>query len=184
MIRFAGFTGTPALLLKIAIIAISDAILVSMLFAALAKDQTVMATVIVVVLLIINFVYFSKKTMPFKFLAPGVILLITFVVVPVIYTVAMSGYSYKTGNEISKQDAITQLINSGISADAENTTFDTVIGKVNGNLAALATKQTTGEVGIATEKSYTLLSSDQFIRDEYGVAVSVIFLALSASCIV
>jgi arabinogalactan oligomer/maltooligosaccharide transport system permease protein len=172
MIRFAGFTGTPALLLKIAIIAISDAILVSMLFAALAKDQTVMATVIVVVLLIINFVYFSKKTMPFKFLAPGVILLITFVVVPVIYTVAMSGYSYKTGNEISKQDAITQLINSGISADAENTTFDTVIGKVNGNLAALATKQTTGEVGIATEKSYTLLSSDQFIRDEYGVAVS------------
>jgi len=115
MIRFAGFTGTPALLLKIAIIAISDAILVSMLFAALAKDQTVMATVIVVVLLIINFVYFSKKTMPFKFLAPGVILLITFVVVPVIYTVAMSGY---------------------------------------------------------TEKSYTLLSSDQFIRDEYGVAVS------------
>jgi arabinogalactan oligomer/maltooligosaccharide transport system permease protein len=172
MIRFAGFTGTPALLLKIAIIAISDAILVSMLFAALAKDQTVMATVIVVVLLIINFVYFSKKTMPFKFLAPGVILLITFVVVPVIYTVAMSGYSYKTGNEISKKDAITQLINSGISADAENTTFDTVIGKVNGNLAALATKQTTGEVGIATEKSYTLLSSDQFIRDEYGVAVS------------
>jgi arabinogalactan oligomer/maltooligosaccharide transport system permease protein len=84
----------------------------------------------------------------------------------------MSGYSYKTGNEISKQDAITQLIDSGISADAENTTFDTIIGKVNGNLAALATKQTTGEVGIATEKSYTLLSSDQFTRDEFGVAVS------------
>jgi arabinogalactan oligomer/maltooligosaccharide transport system permease protein len=172
MIRFAGFTGTPAVLLKMAIIAVSDAILVSMLFAALAKDQTVLAAVIVAVLVIINFVYFSKKTMPFKFLAPGVILLIIFVVVPVVYTVLMSGYSYKTGNEISKQDAITQLIDSGISADAENTTFDTIIGKVGGNLAALATEQTTGQVGIATEKSYTPLASDQFTRDEYGVAVS------------
>jgi arabinogalactan oligomer/maltooligosaccharide transport system permease protein len=137
MIRFAGFTGTPALLLKMAIIGISDAILVSMLFAALAKDQTAMAAVIAAVLLIINYVYFGKKTMPFKFLAPGVILLIIFVVVPVVYTVAMSGYSYKTGNEISKQDAITQLIDSGITPDAENTSFDTVIGKVDGNLAAL-----------------------------------------------
>ena len=115
MIRFAGFTGTPALLLKMAVIAISDAILVSMLFAALAKDQNGMAGVIAVVLLIINFVYFSKRTMPFKFLAPGVILLIIFVVVPVIYTVLMSGFTYQTGNEISKQDAITQLIDSGIS---------------------------------------------------------------------
>jgi hypothetical protein len=84
----------------------------------------------------------------------------------------MSGFTYQTGNEISKKDAITQLIDSGISADAESTSFDTVIGKVDGNLAALATNQTTGEVGIATEKSYTPLSSGQFTRNEYAVAVS------------
>jgi arabinogalactan oligomer/maltooligosaccharide transport system permease protein len=84
----------------------------------------------------------------------------------------MSGFTYQTGNEISKQDAITQLIDSGISADAESTSFDTVIGTVDGNLAALATNQITGEVGIATEKSYTPLSSEQFSRNEYGVADS------------
>lgn len=170
MIRFAGFTGTPALLFKIAVVGISDAILVSMLFAALAKDQSLIALVIGIVLLVVNYVYFTKKSMPFKFLAPGLILLVIFVVVPVLYTVIMSGFSFKTGNEISKQDAIVQVIDSGITSDAESTTFDIVLGKFDGKLAALATNQLTAEVGIATEDSYINLGSDQFTKNEYGVA--------------
>lgn len=170
MIKFAGFRGTPALIFKMLIIGFSDAILVSMLFAALAKNQIVIAAFIVMVLLVINFVYFSKRTMPFKFLAPGILLLVTFVVVPIFYTVAMSGFAFKTGNEISKQDALIQLIDSGITADAESTSFDIVIGRFDGALAALATNQITGEVGIATEKSYTRLNAGQFTLNEYGVA--------------
>ena len=170
MIRFAGFTGTPALLFKMAVVGICDAILVSMLFSALAKEQNLIAIVIGIILLVVNFVYFSKKTMPFKFLGPGTILLVIFVVVPVLYTVLMSGFTYKTGNEISKQDAIVQLIDSGISADAESTSFDIVVGKVNGDLAVLATNQINGEVGIATTKEYVKLSSGQYTLNEYGVA--------------
>jgi arabinogalactan oligomer/maltooligosaccharide transport system permease protein len=170
MLRFAGFTGVPALLFKIILIGSIDSILVSMLYAASAKNQMAIATVIGAILFFINIIYFSKKTMPFKFLLPGTILLVTFVVVPVFYTVLMSGFTYKTGNEISKQDALVQLIDSGIAADAENTTFDMVLGKVNGELAALTTNQINGEVGIATEKGFTVITPGSFTVDEYGVA--------------
>ena len=170
MHRFAGFTGIPALLFKIVLIGSIDSLLVSMLFAASAKNQGVIAAVIGAILFFINIVYFSRRTMPFKFLLPGTILLVTFVVVPVFYTVLMSGFVYKTGNEISKQDALVQLINSGITADADNTTFDMVLGRVNGDLAALTTNQLNAEVGIATEKGYTVLAPGSYTVDEYGVA--------------
>ena len=172
MLKLAGFTGLPAHITKILFIAIIDSLLVSMFFTAMTKSQSQIAAIIALVFLGLNLVYFSRRAVPLKFLFPGIVLLVVFVIVPVFYTILMSGFTYKTGNEISKRDAITQIVETGLQPDAQNTTYDMVLGKVGGELGALVTNQTTTDVGLATKKEVIKLAQDQFSRDQYGVARS------------
>jgi len=74
--RLAGFTGLPAQIFKIAFVAVIDAVLISMFFASTHKHATPLAAVIALVFAGTNFVYFAKFTLPFKFLFPGLTLLV------------------------------------------------------------------------------------------------------------
>jgi len=170
MNRLAGFTGLPAVIAKIAFMAIIDAFLITMFFAATHKHSSILAAVIVFFFVSANIVYFARFTLPLKFLLPGLLLLITFVVVPVVYTVSMSGFNYKTGNEISKEQAIIQLQANGLTSDADNTAYDMVLGKKDGAWAALLTNQASGEVLFATEKSVINVDAKQYTKDQYGIA--------------
>lgn len=173
MYNLAGFTGLRAQIFKIAFMAIIDAVLVSMFFAAFNKENAAtLATVIGVIFLVTNFVYFSKFTLPFKFLIPGLILLVTFVVVPVLYTVQMSGYQYKTGNEISKEKAIEQIQLNGLVANPDAPTYDLVLGKTDGKWSALLTSQVDQSVIFATEAGVTPLAAGSYTVNEYGIAQS------------
>ena len=172
MNRLAGFTGLPAQIFKISFVAIVDAVLISMFFASTHKHATPLAAVIAAVLIATNFVYFAKFTLPFKFLFPGLVLLVVFVVVPILYTISMSAFNYKTGNEISKGQAITQLLRTGLAPDAANTTYDMILGKKDGNYAALLTDQVTHDVFIGAEKGTTKLVAGQFKMNTYGIADS------------
>jgi arabinogalactan oligomer/maltooligosaccharide transport system permease protein len=139
MHRLAGFTGLPAQILKITFMAITDAILVAMFFASLQKHGGLLTIVIAIIFAALNIVYFSPRSVPLKFLLPGLILLITFVVVPVAYTIQMSAFDFRTGNEISKSEALSQIMARGLQPDAANTTFDLVMGRVGGtNLLGLS----------------------------------------------
>lgn len=173
MYRLAGFTGLRAQIFKIAFMSIIDALLIWMFFASMAKeDSSTLSGVIAVIFFITNLIYFAKFTLPFKFLIPGLILLVTFVVVPVIYTVQMSGYQFKTGNEISKADALPQIEANGLALDELAPTFDLVLGKKDGQWAALFTSQIDQSVLLSTEKVSQVLPEGSFTRDEFGVARS------------
>ena len=171
MYRLAGFTGLKAQIFKIALMAVIDAMLVWMFFASTQKENSsTLSTVIAVIFIVVNFIYFTKFTLPFKFLLPGLILLVTFVVVPVIYTVQMSGYQYKTGNEISKKDAIVQIEANGLTTDENATSYDMVLGMVDGKLGALLTSQIDQSVYLATEEKVVPLAAGSFSLNEFGVA--------------
>lgn len=168
MYRLAGFTGVPAQLLKMGFMALIDSFLVWMFFAALAKESTPLSVVIALVFISANIVYFAKFTLPLKFLLPGMILLLTFVLVPLIYTVTMSGFNYRTGNEISKEAAIEQILANGLAPDANNTGYDMTLGKFEGNWAALLLEQGSGKVLLATRTSVEEISTGYGVN-EFGV---------------
>jgi arabinogalactan oligomer/maltooligosaccharide transport system permease protein len=171
MYRLAGFTGLKAQIFKIAFMSIIDALLLWMFFASMAKaDSSTLSAVIATIFVITNIVYFAKFTLPLKFLLPGLILLVAFVVVPVVYTVQMSGYQYKTGNEISKADALPQIEANGLVVDDLAPTFDLVLGKLNGKWAALLTSQVDKSVLLSTEKQSTALAAGSYTADSFGIA--------------
>ena len=158
MHRLAGFTGLPAQIAKIIFMAIADAALVAMFFASLSKHGGLLTIVIASIFIVTNIVYFSPRTVPLKFLLPGLILLITFVVVPVAYTIQMSAFNYRTGNEISQPEALKQIMSQGLQPDAANTSFDFLVGRVDGKLVGLITNQADHTSAIATESGVTPLA--------------------------
>jgi arabinogalactan oligomer / maltooligosaccharide transport system permease protein len=171
MYRLAGFTGLKAQIFKIAFMSIIDALLLWMFFASMAKeDSSTLSAVIATIFIVTNLVYFAKFTLPLKFLLPGLILLVAFVVVPVVYTVQMSGYQYKTGNEISKSDALSQIAANGLVVDDLAPTFDLVLGKLNGKWAALLTSQVDQSVLLSTEEKSTVLQPGSYTADALGIA--------------
>lgn len=173
MNRFSAFTGTIALIVKIIFMGAVDAILLAMFLAALHKHSGVLQLVIALVGVIANIVYFSKRTMPFKFLFPGMIFLVLFVIIPVAYTVQMSFFNFQSGNIISKDSAIEQLVNNGLTPDAANTYYDMVLGTDKGVFTALLTNPVTHESYIATNTVVTALAPGEFKQNAKGDAVGI-----------
>ncbi len=157
---------TIAAVFKTALLAVVTAVLVWMIYVAVLASNWIIAGVLAVVLLGTNWVYFSKRAVASKFLFPGSVLLVIFVIVPIVYTAWMSVYNYKTGNEITKEDAITQLHQVGLVPDESGTNYDQVLGTYQGENALLLTDQATHQVFIGTTKGLNELAEGSYTADK------------------
>lgn len=154
-------------------LALVVSVLAYMANVAFMAGEILIGSVIVVILVAMFLVYGSRRTVPLKFLFPGIVLLVTFVLVPILYTIAMSGFVYKTGNEISKQEAITQIFETGYTEDANGTMYYMTLGKYEGQLAALLTDVNEQIYYLGFDNEAQLLDQNAVQLDEYGTAISV-----------
>ncbi|MBI3428813.1 MAG: ABC transporter permease subunit [Actinobacteria bacterium] len=146
------FKGKIALVTKIILLAGISAILLMLAQSALARKEYAIALFLLIAVLAMNYVYLTSRTVPFKFFLPGTLFLAAFVIAPIIFTLIMSTYNYKTGNYISKQEAIQRVIALGVEPDEAGTTFDIVVGKTkSGELAILASDTTNNKYFISTK---------------------------------
>ena len=161
-----------AVLVKIVTLAITISVLGTLSLAAFAHGETAIGFFIAIAILALSVTYFSNISVPMKFFLPGMILLVAFVVVPIVYTLTMSAYKYQTGNYISKQEAITQDLSLGVEPDAAGTTFDIAIGRDSqGNLAVLASDSASSTYFLTTEKTKVSLKPTDVTLNADGVAV-------------
>ncbi len=77
-------------------------------------------TSLIVGTVFINWVYFSKRTAPLRWIAPGLILMSVFVVWPILFTVYLSFTNWATGNILTKGQSIEQLESIAIRTDPED----------------------------------------------------------------
>ena len=84
----------------------------------------------------------------------------------------MSGYNYKTGNIISKDEAILQIKNRGFESDANGTSFDIKIGRYQAREALLVSDSLNNSFFISTENDRIPLIPADLTINEYGVAES------------
>ena len=106
--------GKVALLIKVVVVALLASVLLLLAQSAFAQREYVIAAFLAISVAILALTYLSKISIPLKFFIPGILLLTAFVIGPILYTVAMSGFNYKTGNIISKEEAIVQIKVRGI----------------------------------------------------------------------
>ena len=164
--------GRIAFSLKIVALSLIGAILLMLTQSAFAQREYVIATFLALTILVLAITYLTKISIPLKFFIPGILLLTAFVIGPILYTVTMSGFNYKTGNIISKEEAITQIKVRGVEADPSGISFDIKLGRLNGQEALLVSDIANSKYFISTPSSRVEVEPQEVVLNEFGVAVS------------
>jgi arabinogalactan oligomer / maltooligosaccharide transport system permease protein len=173
--KLVGLRGPLALFLKLGILGGADSALVWFIAAALNRNSFIIAGVVVASLIFLNYSFITKGAIPLKFLAVGLIFFSIFVVTPTGYTIIMSTYNFKTGNEIAKTAAIREIINNGIAPDAEGTAYDLFLGKTkSGKYGAILQNQVTKELFYGDENAVRPATESEVTRDTSGVIIGAI----------
>jgi arabinogalactan oligomer/maltooligosaccharide transport system permease protein len=164
------FRGKISFAFKLVALVIIGSVLVTLTQSAFAQDEYLIAGFLAVTVLLLALTYLTKISIPLKFFLPGILLLFAFVLSPIIFTVTMSGYNYKTGNIISKAEAIQQIKNRGFESDADGTSFDIKIGRYQMEEAILVSDSINGAYFVSTESNRVPLNPADLSIDENGVA--------------
>lgn len=103
------FGGTPALVLKIVLLALINGVAIWALPTLLTTKSWVMLAVLVVATLALDFIMLGKHYIPAKYVIPGAILLTVFQLIPIIFTVSIAFTNYSTGHIGTRESAIEQI---------------------------------------------------------------------------
>lgn len=98
------------ILVKIAILAVVDAVAVYALFILFLQQEWLVFALAAAVLLLINVVYLRKGLLPAKYLLPGVLFLAVFQIFVVVYSGYIAFTNYGDGHNSTKQDAIDAIV--------------------------------------------------------------------------
>jgi len=167
------FRGKFAFVLKVIALLLLSSILVMLAQQALASGEYAIAIFLALSTFAINFVYLTKTSIPLKFFLPGLLFLLAFVVGPVLYTLSMSGFTYQTGNTLSKEDAIVQIEKLGKVGDENGTIFDVGVGKTKANeLGIIYFDSLTNEFAISTANARTVEPASTIVKDDLDLPSS------------
>ena len=160
------------LIAKILLLGIFSSVLGFMAFFAFLGGEWLIGVVLIVVIIFGNYIYLSKRPVAAKFFYPGTVFLVIFLVVPIGYTGFMSTQVFKTGNLISKEEAVTQLNAVGLIPAESGITYDMVVGRYEGNLAALLTNQLDFTVSLGFQDQLRVLTEGEYEIGPLGYAQS------------
>ena len=166
------FRGKISFAFKLVALLLIASVLISLTQSAIAQGEYFIAGFLAVTVFLLALTYLTKISIPLKFFLPGILLLVAFVLSPIIFTVTMSGYNYKTGNIVSKDEAILQIKNRGFEPDANGTSFDIKIGRYQVEEAILVSDSINNSYFISTENNRIPLNPADLTINEYGVAES------------
>ncbi len=131
--------GMKMLLLKLVLLGIIDALAVYAVFVLLSAGQWLVAAIVIVVTAIVNWVYFSRRRLPAKYLTPGVIFLVLFQVFVLVYTGYVAFTNYGTGHNGSKEQAVSSLMASSLQRVEDSPAYPVTVVDQFGTLGLLVT---------------------------------------------
>ena len=166
------FTGKVSFAIKLVVVLLVSAVLLTLTQSAFAQKEYFIAGFLAITIFLLVLTYLSKISIPLKFFLPGILLLVAFVLSPILYTVTMSTYNYKTGNIVSQREAIEQVKNRGFEPDANGTSFDIKIGRYEMQEAILISDTINNAYFISTVNNRIPLNAADLTINEYGVAES------------
>lgn len=109
--RGTGRTGwSPGFLVKLALVALVDALGVYAVLAAWGARSWGVLTAMVALLLVANWAYFTRRALPLKYILPGLAFLLVYQVYVVAYTGYVAFTNYGDGHNSTKEQAIEALL--------------------------------------------------------------------------
>lgn len=100
----------PGFVAKLVLMGLINALGVYIALAAWAEESNAILAVMVGLLLVTNYVYFSRRTLPSKYLLPGLAFLLVFQIFVVLFTGYIALTNYGDGHNSTKGDAVAALL--------------------------------------------------------------------------
>ncbi|MBD0347938.1 MAG: ABC transporter permease subunit [Thermoleophilia bacterium] len=171
----AALSGTPALIIKIAFLAVVNAIAVYAATVLADDEKWAPLAVLAVVTAAIDVIYLwpgLARLLPLKFLIPGTIFLVAFQIIPVGYTINVGFTNYSTGHLFSKSEAITAIQKTTLEQPADAKTYTMTPAKKDGDLVLILRDDADGKWYVGTEEGLEALPPDA-VQETAGLVSAV-----------
>jgi arabinogalactan oligomer/maltooligosaccharide transport system permease protein len=162
-VRAVGFfSGPVGLAIKLALLALLNALV---LWAAgvLVRDGNWFAALVALVavaLIDVVYLYPSKQLVPLKYLVPGVVFLVAFVLVPIISNANIAFTNWSTGHNLTKDEAIVAIQEVSLVAPADGKTYTATPATQDGELVLLLVDEATGDLYVGSESGLEPLPAE------------------------
>lgn len=134
---------------KTVLVALVDALGVYGVLAAGALGQWGIVAFLVVALVAVNVVYFSKKMLPAKYLVPGLVFLLVYQVFVVLYTGFTAFTNYGDGHNSTQADAVEAILVQNEARLPDSPTYPLTV-VVNGDELGFAVVDGEGDAELGT----------------------------------
>ncbi len=156
----AFFSGSVGFAIKIALLCASNALAVWAIYVLITHSRWPAVVVLTVATFLIDLVYLAprRKTLPLKFLIPGMVFLIGFQIIPILFTINVAFSNYSTGHILTQGQAIAAIKINSLEPPANGRQYDLAPARdSSGNLVLIMHDETGGKVYVGTPKGLTEL---------------------------
>ncbi len=168
----AFFSGGPGFAIKIALLSLTNALAVWAAVVLVDRTKWISLAVLVVATTAVDVAYLLPRrwTLPAKFLVPGLIFLLAFQIVPIIYTVEVAFSNYSTGHILGRGDAVKQIELNSLEPPPNGQQFEMAPARDSaGKLVLILHDDATGTVSVGTTKGLTPLPKSSVTVDSSGI---------------
>ena len=103
-------SSTRGLIVKIALMALVNAFGAYVVLAAWAEGSLGIMWSMIALVVVADYVYFSRRALPMKYILPGLVFLLVYQIYVVLYTGYVAFTNYGDGHNSTKEDAISALL--------------------------------------------------------------------------
>ncbi|MTE24287.1 ABC transporter permease subunit [Microbacterium sp. ZXX196] len=155
-----------SLIIKLAALGIVDAIAVYAVLVLVSFGEWGVIAIVVAVATLVNWIYFSKRALPAKYLAPGVLFLALFQVFVLLYTGYVGFTNYGTGHNGSKEQAVSALMASALERVPDSPSYPVTVVEQGGELGLLVTSPEGDALVGANERPLEVVPDAVFDGDQ------------------
>ena len=125
----------PGFYVKLVLMLLVNALGVYGIMASYGQEEWGVLVFLVVTLVVVNYVYFSKRAIPAKYLVPGLIFLIVFQIYVMVNTAYVAFTNYGDGHNDAKGPAITQIMKTADRRVGDTATYPVTVLDRDGQMA-------------------------------------------------
>jgi arabinogalactan oligomer/maltooligosaccharide transport system permease protein len=133
------YGGIGPLVLKIGLLATFTAAMVLLMSVLAGRAEWLFLAVVAVLTVAVNAVYLSRRTLPAKYITPGLIFLAIFQVFVIGYTVYIAFTNYSTGHVLEKDQAVQALLSQNQSRVPDSAAYPVTVVESRTELGFLVT---------------------------------------------
>jgi arabinogalactan oligomer/maltooligosaccharide transport system permease protein len=170
----AVFSGTVGFAIKIALLAVTNALAVWGGTVLAGDEKWIALVVLVAATLAIDAIYLAPgRAVPAKFLIPGTVFLIAFQIVPIVYNVNVGFTNWSTGHILTKSEAIQGIERNSLSQPANGASYLMAPARdEDGDLVLLLVDEVSGKSYLGTPDELQPLEQGAIKVSDLGVVES------------